>query len=324
MLASRLSVLLVVAAGILFGTAGTARAFGPADVGPIAIGILRIQVGAVALLAVMPLMGARRSRIPELWRRPQIVVTALGAGLYQPLFFGSVSLTGVALGTLVAVGSEPVFAGLGGWLFLGHQPTRGWLAATGIAVVGLVLRSWEGLSGGLGAAGAGGAAGSAGSAGAATGGDTLGLVFALGAGLCSAAWNLAAKHELDRGATAVEIPAASFTLGGLLLLPLLAVQPLGPLVQPSAIGLAVYLGVATMAVANVLLARGIHGLPPGPAATLMLTDPVVATALGVVVLGESLSPLAAAGSVLVLAGLLLQGIAIARATPGDLEPAPVL
>jgi len=172
-------------------------------------------------------------------------------------------------------------------------------------VAGLVLRSWDGL----------GAQGS---------GDTLGLLMALGAGLCSAAWNLAAKHQLDAGVTAVEIPAASFTLGGLLLLPLLAVQPLGALAQPSAIGLALYLGIATMAVANVLLTVGIHGLPPGPAATLMLTDPVVATLLGVVVLGEHLSANASVGVVLVLAGLLFQGVAAARANPNDLEPAPVL
>ena len=58
--------------------------------------------------------------------------------------------------------------------------------------------------------------------------------------------------------------------------------------------LVAYLGVATMAIANVLLTRGIHGLPPGPVATLMLTDPVVATVLGVVVLGESLGSVPAA------------------------------
>ena len=85
-----------------------------------------------------------------------------------------------------------------------------------------------------------------------------------------------------------------------------------------------YLGVATMAVANVLLTRGIHGLTPGPAATLMLTDPLVATVLGVVVLGEALAAVAAVGVVLVLAGLLLQGVVLARATPDGLEPAPVL
>lgn len=298
----RSSILLVVLAGVLFGTAGTAQALGPTGVPPVVAGILRIQVGAVALLVAMPLVGARRAALPGLWRRPQILVTAAGAALYQPLFFGAVSSVGVALGTLVAVGSEPVFAGLLGWAALRHRPTLGWFAATAVAVAGLALRS----SGSLG------------------GGDPAGLALALGAGLCSACYTVAAKHQLDRGATAVEVPAASFALGGLLLLPLLAGQPLGGLLAPGGVALVLYLGVATMAVANVLLARGIHGLPPGPAATLMLTDPVVATLLGVVVLGESLGPVAALGVALVLAGLVLQAAAVARGSPRRLEPAPVL
>ncbi len=298
----RLSTLFVVAAGILFGTAGTAQALGPSDAAPVAVGILRIQVGAIALLAVMPLLGARRGRLLELWRRPAILVTAVCAALYQPLFFGAVSQVGVAFGTLVAVGSEPVFAGVVGWIVLRHRLTAGWLAATAIAVAGLVLRS----SGELGGA------------------NALGLVFALGAGLCSAGYTVAAKHQLDRDVTAIEVPSASFVLGGILLLPLLLGQPLGWVASPGGLALVLYLGVATMAVANVLLTRGIHGLPPGPVATLMLTDPVVATLLGVAVLGEALTPVAAVGVVLVLAGLLLQGVVIARSEPRDLEPAPVL
>jgi drug/metabolite transporter, DME family len=299
---TRASILLVVVAGILFGTAGTAQALGPAGAVPVAVGILRIQVGAVALLAVMPWLGARRRSIPGLWRRPAILVAAVSAALYQPLFFGAVSTVGVALGTLVAVGSEPVFAGLVGWAILRHRPTAGWLAATAIAVTGLVLRSW----GGLDAA------------------NAEGLLLALGAGLCSAGYTVAAKHQLDRGVTAIEIPAASFVLGGLLLVPMLVGQPLAWVLEPPGIALVVYLGVATMAIANVVLTRGIHGLPPGPVATLMLTDPLVATVLGVFVLGETLGLVAALGVVLVSAGLVLQGVVIARATPDDLEPAPVL
>ncbi len=302
MISVRFAVWLVIVSGVLFGTAGTAQALGPAAAPPVAVGILRIQTGALALLLAMPFLGARRSRLPALWRRPQIVVTSLAAALYQPLFFGSVSGVGVALGTLVAVGSEPVFAGLLGWVFLRHRPTAGWLAATGIAVAGLVLRS-EGQFGG---------------------GDPVGLLLALGAGLCSASYTVAAKHQLDRGAPALELSAASFALGGLLLAPLLLGQPLGWVASPGGAALVLYLGVATMAIANVVLARGIHGLPPGPAATLMLTDPVVATLLGVVVLGEALSPVAAVGVGLVLAGLVLQGLVLARTSPGDLEPAPVL
>ena len=299
---TRSSILLVVAAGILFGTAGTAQALGPAGTTPVGVGVLRIQVGAVALLLAMPFLGHDPRRLLTLWRSPAMLVTAVTAALYQPLFFGAVSQVGVALGTLVAVGSEPVLAGLLGWVVLRHRPTASWIGVTVIAVAGLVLLSADGLGGGT----------------------APGLVLALGSGLCSAFYTVAAKIQLDRGVTALEVPTGSFVLGGILLLPLLVGQPLDWVTQPSGIALVLYLGIATMAVANTLLTRGIHGLRPGPVATLMLTDPLVATILGVVILGEALAPLAAVGVVLVFTGLLLQGIVLARETPGLEEPAPVL
>jgi DME family drug/metabolite transporter len=231
-----------------------------------------------------------------------MVVTALTAATYQLCFFAGVSLAGVALGTLVAVGSGPVFAGIVGWIVLGHRPTRGWLVATTVCVAGLVLLSAPDLGGG----------------------SAAGLLLALGAGLCIAGYNVAAKLQLDRGASSLEVPAGSFALGGLLLLPILATQPLDWLAEPSGLALALYLGIATMAIANVLLARGIRSLTAGPVTTLMLADPVVATVLGVVVLGETLAPVSVAGVVLVLAGLLLQGVLVAREAPGEPEPVPVL
>ena len=179
------------------------------------MGLLRIQVGAVALFLAMPMLGERRRRVFALWRRPPIV-TAVTAALYQPLFFFAVSQVGVALGTLVAVGSEPAFAGLVGWVALRHRPTIGWLAATAIAVTGLALSTLD----------------------HAGGGSLAGLVPPPpGAGLCSATYTVVAKHELERGLTAIEVPAASFVLGGLLLLPLLIGQPLAWVGGPSGLGL---------------------------------------------------------------------------------------
>ena len=250
----------------------------------------------------MPLLGSSPRRLLPMLRTPAMLITAVTAATYQLCFFAGVSLAGVALGTLVAVGSGPVFAGLLGWAFLGHRPSSGWLAATAACVTGLTLLALPDLGGG----------------------SAPGLVLALGAGLCSAGYNVAAKIQLDRGASALEVPAGSFALGGLLLLPLLLTQPLGWLAEPGGVALVLYLGLATMAVANVLHARGIRGLTPGPVTTLMLSDPVVATILGVVVLGETLAPVSVAGMLLVLAGLLLQGFLVARAVPGEPEPVPTL
>ncbi len=128
MAGARVSILFVVAAGILFGTAGTAQALGPSDTTPMGVGILRLQVGAVALLLAMPLLGQSPRALPRLWRTPAMLVTASTAAVYQLLFFAGVSEVGVALGTLLAVGSEPVFAGLVGWVAL-EAPADGGLDA---------------------------------------------------------------------------------------------------------------------------------------------------------------------------------------------------
>jgi len=227
---------------------------------------------------------------------------ALGAAAYQPFFFGAVARSGVALSTLVTVGIGPVYAGLLGWAFLHHRPTRAWLLATLVAVVGLVLRSW----------------------GEVRLGDGVGLLMALVAGLGAASYVVAAKHELDRGGHAVELPGAAYLLGSVLLVPLVLREPLAWVATPSGLGVALYLGVVTMALANVFAVLGIRGMSPGPASTLLLADPLTATVLGVVVLGETLSPLAVLGLVLVLVGLVLQAYALRPEDTRADEPVPAL
>ena len=295
-------VVLVLAAGALFGTAGTAAAYGPEGASSASVGFLRLSVGALALVAIMPFVGGRWRSLPGLWRRPAIWVMALGAAAYQPFFFGAVARSGVALSTLVTVGIGPVYAGLLGWAFLHHRPTRAWLLATLVAVVGLVLRSW----------------------GEVRLGDGVGLLMALVAGLGAASYVVAAKHELDRGGHAVELPGAAYLLGSVLLVPLVLREPLAWVATPSGLALALYLGVVTMALANVFAVLGIRGMSPGPASTLLLADPLTATVLGVVVLGETLSPLAVLGLVLVLVGLVLQAYALRPEDTRADEPVPAL
>jgi DME family drug/metabolite transporter len=291
----------VLAAGVLFGTVGTASALRPPGATPVSAGVLRLAVGALALLAVMPLLGARWSRLPALWRRPAVWVMGISIGLYQPLFFGAVEQAGVALGTLVAIGCAPLFTGLFAGIVLRHRPTRAWLVATAIAVAGLALRSW----------------------GQVESVDATGILLAVGAGACQGSYVVSAKIGLDGGATPIEMPAASYVIGSLVILPMLLTQPLGWVASPEGLALVLYLGVITAAVANVMQIRGLRGLPPGPVATLMLTDPLVATILGVVVLGETLTAAAAVGLVLVLAGLVLQGRAVTQVEPADLEMVPL-
>ena len=74
---------------------------------------------------------------------------------------------------------------------------------------------------------------------------------------------------------------------------------------PRGAAVAVYLGVMTMALGNVLTIRGMHGLPPGHSATLLLSDPVVGTVLGLTLLGDGIDLTGVVGVVLVLGALVI-------------------
>jgi DME family drug/metabolite transporter len=111
-----------------------------------------------------------------------------------------------------------------------------------------------------------------------------------------------------------EVMASAFGLGGLLLLPVLALQPVAWLTTPGGVALAGYLGLVTTALAYVLFGRGLAVLPAGPVTTLVLAEPLVATALGVGLLDERLGIAGVAGAALVLAGLVLQALAAGRRT----------
>jgi DME family drug/metabolite transporter len=282
----------VVVAGLLLGTAGTAGALGPDGITPLGLGGLRLTAGAVALTAVLPLLGGRWANLPALVKRPSVWVMAAGSAAYQPLFFGAVRRSGVALSTLVAVGSGPIVTGLMGWALLRHRPTAAWAGATTVAIAGLVLRSWGDL----------------------TVDDELGLTMAIGAGICSSCYVLAAQRALDDGGHVIELPATAYLLGAVLLAPLVVREPLGWATGASGVALLAYLGIVTMALANVLQVRGIDGLSPGPTATLMLADPLTATILGLAVLDEELSATGLAGSALVLVALVAQARALSRPT----------
>src|SRR4051794_15981679 len=129
---ARLNVLL---AALCFGTTGTAQALGP-EASPITVGAVRIAVGAVLLLVVRRLAV---HEAPGRWPRGALAVGALGVAGYQLCFFAAVKDTGVAVGTVVALGSAPALAGAGGWLLDRRAPGRAWIVATALACAGVAL-----------------------------------------------------------------------------------------------------------------------------------------------------------------------------------------
>lgn len=268
---------LVVAAAALFGTIGTARVLGP-PAPAASVGAARLLLAAVVLvtLAVPWLQaGAWRAEL----RRPATLAAGAAQALFQLTFLAAVVLTGVAVGTLVAIGSAPLIAGA-----LSRRVSRQWAGATAVAATGLVLL----------VLGGGGARLSA-----------PGLLLALGAGASYATYTVATSRAVAAGAEPPATTAMAFTVSAVLLAPALALTDLRWIWAPSGVVMVLYLALVPTALAYLLFSRGLRTVPAATASTLGLAEPVVASALGVLVLGERLRPLGWAGAVLVLAGLLL-------------------
>ncbi len=269
---------LVLAAAACWGTTGTAQAFAPAGATPLAVGAVRLAVGGTALLALA--LGRRRLHRGG-WRFWPTAFTVVGIALYQICFFAAVRATGVAAGTVVAIGSAPILAGLIGLVFLGERPTPRWMVATAFAIAGCTLLV--------------------------TGGGALtinpvGILLALGAGGSYAAYSAASKDLLrDHHPDAVN--AVAFFGGALLLAPLLFLVDLSWLATPRGVVVALELGLIATALAYVLYLRGLNLIPTATAVTLALMEPLVAATLGIVVLGERLTPVAWVGVAMLLAGL---------------------
>jgi DME family drug/metabolite transporter len=302
---ARLQVLL---AALCFGTTGTAQALGPDDTSAVTVGAARIAVGAVLLLAVQAAATHRRSRrgrevavpggAPGRWPVAPLVVGAVGVAGYQLCFFAAVKDTGVAVGTVVALGSAPGLAGLGGWAVDRVVPRRGWFAATALACAGVALLALSG--GGSEVSGAG-------------------VLLAVGAGASYAVFTLASKRLLDAGHGVEGVMAALFGGGAVLLSPVLVLGDAGWLGSAGGIAMALWLGAVPTALAYILFASGLRHLAANEVATLTLAEPVTAAILGAAVLGERPGPAAIAGMVVVLAGL---GVLALATTPTTAQECP--
>jgi DME family drug/metabolite transporter len=119
-----------------------------------------------------------------------------------------------------------------------------------------------------------------------------------------ATYAILAKRLLKLGHAPERVMAASFSLGAIILAPVLVLGDLSWIAAPDGIAMALFLGAIPTALAYVLFARGLRHLTPGETATLTLAEPLTATGLGILALGERPGVTAAIGAALVLAGLL--------------------
>ena len=270
----------VLLGAILWGTTGTAQTFLPDSAHPFIISAGRSATGGLFLLIIMVLLKKIKFRS---WPWKQTLYAAICISLFQLLFFSSVRLTGVAVASVVAIGSAPVFSGLIEWLFLKMRPTKVWGFSTGLAIIGCMLLF-------------------------VTKGEVsinpFGVLYSLIAGIIFALYTMTSKSMLQKE-EAMAVVAMTFSLSALLLTPSYFLFDVSWLNDAGNIGIIFYLGIATTSIAYVLYGWGLRKIPASSALTLSLAEPTTAALLGVVVVGEILSTTSWMGI-----GLLLGSIAI--------------
>lgn len=272
--------ILVVVAAALWGTTGTAQALGPPGITPESVGAVRMAGGAtLAIYAVW-----RRQTVPlRTLLGPALIVAVAAMAASQPLFFTGVARTGVAVGTIVTIGSGPILAGLFGWVVRKEPVGRRWVLATVLAVCGALLL----VSGGAGA-----------------GVDLSGVLFALAAGVTWAVYLVSAKALLDHHPP-VFVVAVVFSGAALVLAPGFFLSHPGWILTARGAAVALWLSLVATAFSYVFFAMGLRSTPIAVAATATLAEPVAAAVLGMTVLGEPFRATTVTGVLVVAVGLLV-------------------
>ena len=269
---------LVIAAGICFGTTGTTQALGPDGISSLSIGSARLILGAFFLLLYVKLTKIKSAPVP----RASLWLSALGILSYQLTFFSAVKQTGVAIGTVTALGSVPALTGLLDYLIYRQKATKRWYIATVITTAGIIIL---------------------GTANGVTDFDLGGFILAIIAGASFGLLAVTSKRALTPGVDSTYTMYKVFSLAALLSIPVLLINGFDWLATAGGAAMIIWLGLIPTALAYILYAKGLQGVKPGVASTLILAEPATATILAALVLNESINLQGWAGIATVAIGL---------------------
>ncbi len=279
----------ILGAATLFGTTGTVLANGPLGVDPVSAGVVRLLVGGAGL-AIFSYRHFRQV-LGQFWLTG---LGAIGVGAYQLCFFYSTRHAGVAVATVITIGSSPLFARLIGALRHRPPPHRLWYLAALILSVGLAFLS------------------SAQDADSQV--ELVGVISALVAGLSYAIYTECAAVLIDQKLDSTAVMGVLFLSAGILTSPFLLFRPVSWIATQRGVVMIVYLGIVTLSLAYVAFGKGLKKLVPTTVVMLTLLEPVVATLLAYFVLHEKVSGPTWFGTVLVLVGLPIIAISVQRPT----------
>lgn len=202
------------------------------------------------------------------------------------LWHRAIELIGAGLATVVA-NTQVVFVGLFGFLAYRHRPTRRTLICGTTAFVGLVLISGLGRDDAFGVD------------------PGLGTILGLASAVCYAAFILGYQRSNPAGMAPAPLALLDATIGIAVTTAVIGLIGGGLDLTPTwpAHGWLVAVAIVGQVVGWTLISYALPLLPAITVSVLILTQPMLSVLWGRVLLDEALSPIQAAGMVLVLVAM---------------------
>lgn len=270
---------MILFAAMLWGTAGTAKAFA-SEVDSISMGVARLVIGGVMLMAIAVLT---KKMTFKGWPVKPLFIGGLAMALFQPFFFSAVELTGIAVGTVVSIGSAPVFSGMIEWLFFKIRPARVWWLSTFLAITGCIILMFNTNAVTV---------------------DTTGILAGLGAGISFASFTMS-NSRLVQSHDPIASVAMIFCVSALILSPFVFINDMTWLGETNGFLVALHIGLLATTLAYFLFSSGLKHVKSSTAVTLSLGEPLTASLLGVFLVGETLDSLSWAGLIMLLLGIVI-------------------
>lgn len=248
---------------------------------PYSIVVVRNCGGLVLLTAVMALRDRSVFRVERQHLKYFFGTGVVSVVLFTVCYFSCQEICSLAVASILLYTAPAIVVVLSALLW--REPvTKKKLLALGLTLVGCALVCGV-FSGAL----------------TVTGG---GIALGLGAGFFYALYSIFGRYALAHYGP-MTVTVWTFVFAGVVSLALVHPGELAALAQPSLALTAVGLVVCSTVLPYILYTRGLARVEAGKASILASLEPVVASVAGVVLFGEPMSPLTAAGIVCVLAGV---------------------
>ncbi|MWN90742.1 EamA family transporter [Gilliamella sp. Pra-s65] len=282
-----LGILAVILASALWGTTGTAASFAP-SLSPLLIGSLAMGIGGIlqCILAISKIIKERYLLIKHLCL---LIVGAIAVMIYPLAFYSAMRLSGVTIGTVVSIGSAPIFSAIIEYADGDFRLTRQWLIGATFGILGIILLSFSENNSAI----------------VQNNHIILGILLGLIAGFTYALYSWSARQLMLKGISTKSAMGATFGCGGILLIPVMVFTGFGLFESLTNIIVCAYMALIPMFMGYLCYGFGLSKISTSTATTITLLEPVIAAVLAILVVDEMLPLIGCIGILFILICLIL-------------------